>query len=47
MPAKSLIKTESQLTALLQDKMLYYYSDQIGSTIDEFNSSKSDGILDA
>lgn len=52
MPAKSLIKTESQLTALLQDKMLDYYSDQIGSTIDEFNSSTdssstSDDILDA
>lgn len=47
MPAKSLIKTESQLTALLQDKMLAYYSDQFGSTIDEFNSSTSDDILDA
>ena len=51
MPAKSLIKTESQLSDLLQDRMLAYYDDQIGSSIDEFNSSldssTSDDILDA
>lgn len=51
MPAKSLIKTEAQLTSLLQDKMIAYYSDQIGSAIDDFDSSSStatsDDILDA
>ncbi|MCM6765377.1 hypothetical protein [Weissella paramesenteroides] len=52
MPAKSLIKTETQLTALLQDKMIAYYSDQIDATVDEFDSSSStsslnDDILDA
>lgn len=51
MPAKSLIKTESQLSELLEEKMLAYYSDQIGSSIDEFNSSISssanDEVLDA
>ena len=51
MPAKSLIKTESQLSELLEEKMLAYYSDQIASSIDEFNSSVSsstnDDVLDA
>ena len=51
MPAKSLIKTESQLSELLEEKMLAYYSDQIASSIDEFNSSVSsstnDEVLDA
>ena len=51
MPARSLIKTESQLSQLLEEKMLTYYSDRIASSIDEFNSSVSsstnDEVLDA